>query len=66
MEYQIIDNFLDKKLFNKIKNNLTSTTFPWRYRPSASYEGGSDGVCFTHCFYNNNESKSSFNKELLP
>lgn len=66
MEYQIIDNFLDKKIFNKIKNNLTSTTFPWMYRPSVSYEGGLDGVCFTHCFYNNNESKSSFNKELLP
>ena len=66
MEYQIIDDFLDQEFFNKIKNNLINKDFPWMYRSSCSYEGGKDGICFTHCFYNNNESKSSFNKELAP
>ena len=66
MKYQAIKNFLDEKDFYKIKKVLTSQEFPWMYRPTCSYENKKDGCCFTHCFYNEGESKSSFNKELAP
>jgi hypothetical protein len=64
MKYQAIKNFLEEKEFLKIKNTLTSEEFPWMYRKTCTRTDKKDGCCFTHCFYNKGESKSSFNKEL--
>ena len=64
MKYQAIPNFLEEKDFLKIKKVLTGQDFPWMYRPTCSYENKKDGCCFTHCFYNEGEPKSSFNKDL--
>lgn len=64
MKYQIIQNFLEEEHFKKIKKTLTGLDFPWMYRPTCNLLDKKDGCCFTHCFYSNGESKSSFNKEL--
>jgi hypothetical protein len=64
MKYQIIQNFLEEEHFKKIKKTLTGLDFPWMYRPTCNLLDKKDGCCFTHCFYSDDESKSSFNKEL--
>ena len=47
---KVIDNFLDKKNFNAIKDIMMSPNFPWFYQKSSSYSW--DGVSqLTHVFY---------------
>lgn len=51
--YEIVDNFLDKNSFLKIKDRLTHEEFSWYYRPNAVEPG--DHCYFTHCFFNNDQ-----------
>ena len=51
MKYQIIDNFLDKENFIKIKNLMLDSYFPWYFNQNVSLVNSKDGFYFTHFFY---------------
>ena len=53
---KIIDNFLEKKDFEKIKNFLLDEKVPWFYRNSIVNEN--DPPYFTFCFYNHDRIQS--------
>ena len=53
MKYKIIDNFLPKEEFIKIKNLMLNSDFPWYYNNDVSYENAQDSFYFTHKFFDN-------------
>ena len=58
MKYKIIDNFLEKEEFIKIKNLMLDSNFPWYFCNSVSYKNKNDNFYFTHTFYNDHNSQS--------
>jgi len=52
-DYQVIDNFLDKENFLKIKNLLESSNFPWYYQHVINHNHSKKDLnCyFTHLLY---------------
>jgi hypothetical protein len=57
---EVIDNFLDKEYFNKIKNFILSEEFPWYYNDRISNKNDpKDFYYFTHAFYTENSENSS-------
>lgn len=68
-EVNIIDNFLDKKTFNVLKNALEAEDFPWFYNNEKSYVGVKDSPYnfqFTHMFYKNNFYYSNYLNLIVP
>jgi hypothetical protein len=70
VKHQIIDNFLPKENFIKIKELILGKDFPWFYYSNISFKKESNGRLFymTHLLYNNNQPNSSsynFLKENL-
>lgn len=61
-KYKVIDNFLPKENFEKLKNLLLSNTISWYYEESMTYN---DECFFNHCFYNNSQPKSDFYFEYI-
>ena len=61
-DYQVIDNFLDKEDFLKIKNLLESSNFPWYYQPIINNNHSEKDLnCyFTHLFYRLETGFSNF------
>ena len=54
MEYQIVDNFLEKQEFLKIKDVMLSDNFPWYYTGHVSYNTNpTNDFYFTHNFFKN-------------
>lgn len=53
MNYKIVDNFLSKEDFLKIKKEMLGDKFPWYYNAYVSKQVAKDGFYFTHLFYNN-------------
>ena len=53
MKYEIIDNFLDKESFKKIKDSMLGSYFPWFLNQQVSGNKDNDGFYFTHFFYKN-------------
>ncbi len=51
MKYEIIDNFLKKEEFIKIKNLILNPDFPWYFNNYVSGENINDSFYFTHNFY---------------
>ena len=51
MKYQVIDNFLEKEEFIKIKNVILSANFSWYYNNTVSFKDSKDGFYFTHNFF---------------
>ena len=67
MKYEIIDNFLEKKEFIKIKNILMSNTFPYYYHNTGVSDlNNKDGIYFTHLFYNEQFDKSIYYNLMEP
>ena len=60
MAIQVIDNFLDKVCFNKIKTSMTGNYFPWFYCDYVSHKDEKDKFYFTHNFYQNSKPQSPF------
>ena len=50
MAIQIIDNFLDKEVFNNIKNIILGDNFPWYYNDFMTKDPDNK-FYFTHTFY---------------
>ena len=82
MEYQVIDNFLDKDYFNILRrlfmeeDNGTDTRTPWFYVPSVVYppknkkwkpkEETDNSFYMSHLFYNFNTPISRFYDHMMP
>jgi len=64
MNYKIIDNFLQKKDFLKIKDTVLNVDFPWYYEPIINdlhEENKKDLTCyFTHLVFDNKINSSFF------
>jgi len=60
MAIQVIDNFLNKDEFNKIKMIMMSASFPWFYHDHVSQEDEKDKFYFNHNFYIDSKPQSSF------
>jgi hypothetical protein len=60
MKYKIIDNFLNKEEFEKIKDIVTGVSFPWFYQKQINPgHAPTDKTCyFTHMAFN--QSSNSF------
>jgi len=61
VKHQIIDNFLPKENFIKIKELLLGKDFPWFYYSNISFKKETNGRLFymAHLFYTNNQPNSS-------
>ena len=67
--FEVIDNFLDKKNFKNIQENIFySENFPWYFGPVLDYVGekGFDQSKFVHVFYSHNSPNSKSMDLLLP
>jgi len=62
MNYKIIDNFLERELFLKLKNKVEDIEFPWRRRFFSSPGCKTDKGYFTHNIYN--DFRMSINSPL--
>lgn len=57
--YKVIDNFLDKKFYDDLKNILYSPDIPWYFRDSyTGHPDANESHYFTHNFYNSNQPYS--------
>lgn len=70
IKHNIVDNFLPKENFIRVKELLLSNDFPWFYYKNITFGNESKGPLFymSHAFYNNNQPNSSsynFLKENL-
>lgn len=65
---KIIDNFLDKEVFEKIQHVcIHSAQFPWYYNESVVYSEKVLGrYQFTHIFYDDMSPKSNYYDMLIP
>ena len=67
LNYKIINNFLPKENFQKLKNLLFGKNIPWYYHehmtnnPSPAHDEG----FFSHCFYNYSQPDSNFYFEYI-
>ena len=55
LKYKVIDNFLPKENFNKIKEVVLGSNFNWFYKPDVNYPGKNSPnnlFYFVHMFYN--------------
>ena len=66
MSFKIIDHFLDKELFKKVKKELD--TIPWYYSSTTGMENDYSNYLFYHSLYDNKkvESEHYFNSILMP
>jgi hypothetical protein len=62
LDYKIINNFLDKDIFNNIKNVLFSNKINWFFLPNMTTN---DRYFFNHCFYNHFAPQSNFFEDLI-
>tara|TARA_X000001382_G_C3041682_1_gene138079 strand:- start:8 stop:496 length:489 start_codon:yes stop_codon:yes gene_type:complete len=66
---KVIDNFLDKESFEKIKNGIVNNTyFPWYFSEFTDYlnEKGLEKNKYIHTFYRQNKPNSQHYDLLLP
>jgi len=62
-----IQNFLEKDIFNNIKNILLSNNFPWYYSQITGNKKDYSDSFFYHFLFHDDQQKSPhFNKVLMP
>jgi hypothetical protein len=61
-KYKVIDNFLPKENFEKLKNLLLGNNIAWYYKENMTYN---DECFFNHCFYNHTQPTSDFYFEYV-
>jgi len=70
--HKVIDNFLDQKTFDEVKNLIQSQGFPWFLcdKVSSNEKKGKDNYYFFHQFYDKHQGvtqpTSAYFKALLP
>ncbi len=64
---KIIENFLERNIFENVKNTLLDLNFPWYYSPTTGHRTDYSDSFFNHfLFYNNQQSSPYFNQVLMP
>jgi hypothetical protein len=64
---KILQNFLEKDVFNNIKNILLSNNFPWYYSQITGNKNDYSDSFFYHFLFEDDQQKSPyFNKILMP
>ena len=63
---KIIDNFIDQQSFDKIKDSMFGTQFPWYYNSSKSLKDDDYNFQFVHNFVYEKKILTPFWKLLLP
>ena len=67
MNYEVIDNYLPQEEFEKIRDIMMGTDFPWYYNPKITFTSKDDkSMYFTHAFYKDGLVNSNFFKLVLP
>lgn len=68
MKIKIIDNFIeDSKVFNDLKNLLTSNQFPQYYVKDTGYPGDDSDFLFCHIlYYEGKQTSNYFNRVAMP
>ena len=66
-EYKIIDNFLDKEFFLRLKKQIEYEDFPWRRRIECTRDSKNDKGYFTHSIFNEFKINSPmYENTLIP
>jgi hypothetical protein len=68
-QYEIIDNFLPKEIFDSIALEATSSSFPWYYNSGTlpdQLDDPNSPFQFTHLVYRDHSPQSNFYQNLLP
>ena len=65
MKIERIDNFLNKNIFNEIKNILTSDNFPWYYKSVVGHPEDNSDFFFCHFLFENNQQMSPYFLNIL-
>jgi hypothetical protein len=67
MEIKLIDNFLEKNVFNNIKEILTNDKFCWYYQSTVGNKNDYTDFFFCHFLFENDQQVSpSFSNILMP
>ena len=66
MKYEVIDNFLDKESFLKIKNVVMGNSFPYYYANVITGLDPKEGFYLTHLIFNNTFDKSMYYDLVKP
>lgn len=61
MDYEVVDNFLDQKTFEEIKNSIFSFEFPWFFADGVASQKDPH-FYFIHLFYTNTINSSHYEK----
>jgi hypothetical protein len=62
LNYKVIDNFLEKNLFNKLQEILFSENINWFFKKNMTFN---DNYFFNHCFYTNHMPMSPLYDEYI-
>ena len=62
---EVIENFLDDKVFQDIKKIMMSNLFPWYYNKGIINKDDTTAFMFTHTFFNDSKSNSRFFDEII-
>ena len=63
LDYKIIDNFLEEKIYENIENIIMSADFPWYFQKTMT---GKDSSFFSHSIYKQHMVTSSFYEIMSP
>ena len=67
MKYKIIDNFLEKNIFEELKTILLNNNFPWYYQSKVAYpKDENNSFYFVHTFFEFNERYSNLFLKIIP
>jgi hypothetical protein len=67
MKFEIIDNFLEKNIFDELKTILLNKNFPWYYQPEISYPGDKNtSFYFVHTFFEFHRIYSDVFTKIIP
>jgi hypothetical protein len=67
VKYKVIDNFLPKDLFIKIKNFIMGNEMPWYYQSEVSKHNEKNlNFYFMHMFFSDRYGMSHYYLEILP
>lgn len=65
MKYELIENLLNKEVYDKIANHFNSNYFPWFYQ-SSTVLGVDNNFMFAHHLYKDGKIVSEFYNDILP
>jgi hypothetical protein len=67
MKYQVIDNFLEKNIFEELKTILLNNNFPWYYQSEVAYpKDKNNSFYFVHTFFEFHKRYSDLFLKIIP